>query len=225
MLQAISATTNDFEFSQLAQAAVKRLDTLPPGIPSLSRDALLVERLRNGDALAFEEMVREFGGRLLATARRYLRSEADACDALQDALLCAFKSIHTFKGGSQLSTWLHRILVNSALMHLRSKKRHPEVPIDDTFPQFDNVAGWPDEPGYGMQTEAALEISQTKVQVRRCIDQMPEIYRNVLIMRNIEELDTEEVAARLGLTPTNVKVRLHRARQAFKALIESEQVL
>jgi RNA polymerase sigma-70 factor, ECF subfamily len=219
------ATTNDLEFSQLAQAAVKRLDTLPRGIPLLSRDAPLVERLRNGDDSAFEEMVRKFGGRLLATARRYIRSEADACDVVQDALLCAFKSIHTFKGGSQLSTWLHRILVNSALMHLRSKKRRPEVPIDDTFPQFDNVAGWPDKPGYGMQAEAAFEISQTRVQVRRCIDQLPEMYRIVLIMRDIEEFDTEEVADLLVLTPGTVKVRLHRARQALKALLESEQIL
>ena len=94
----------------------------PPRPKPLNTDAILLAGLRSGEQHAYEEMVRRFGGRLLATARHYLRSEADACDALQDAFLCAFKSIGTFKGDSRLSTWLYRILVNTALMHLRAKR-------------------------------------------------------------------------------------------------------
>jgi len=186
----------------------------------------LLASLRSGDQHAFEEMVRRFGGRLLATARRYLRSEADACDALQDAFLCAFKSIDTFKGDSQLSTWLHRILVNSALMHLRAKRSCAEADggeIDELLPRFDAAGSWLDERISSLPAHVLFEASETRAMVRRCIDLLPDNYRIVLILRDIEELATEEVASLLNVTPSNVKVRLHRARQALKALLEHEQ--
>jgi RNA polymerase sigma-70 factor, ECF subfamily len=195
---------------------------------SLNQDAGLVERLRNGDDEAFEEMVRKYGGRLLATARRYLRSDDDACDALQDALLSAFKSMNTFKGDAQLSTWLHRILVNSALMHLRLKRRHPVtdgMQIVQLLPRFDLAGNWIDEPMSTMPAHVSFELSETKTMVRRCIEQLPHAYRIVLMLRDIEELDTEEAARLLDLTPNNLKVRLHRERQALKVLIERERTL
>ena len=191
-----------------------------PDAPPLSEDAGLVEGLRRGNDEAFEEMVRRFSGRLLATARRYLRSEDDAGDALQDAFLRAFKSIGKFKGESQLSTWLHRIVVTSALLHLRSKRRRREVQIDELLPQFDQAGSWMEEPICAMQAHISFEISETRAIVRRCIGLLPDAYRLVLSLRDIDELDTEEVASLLRLTPNNVKVRLHRARQALKVLIE-----
>src|SRR6266481_6278591 len=128
------------EYSEFAPATNDdRTGLNSPRSAPLNEDASLVERLRNGDDEAFEEMVRKYGGRLLATARRYLRSDDDACDALQDAFLCAFKSIGAFKGNAQLSTWLHRIVVNCALMHLRLKRRHPAtngIKIDEVLPRF-----------------------------------------------------------------------------------------
>jgi RNA polymerase sigma-70 factor, ECF subfamily len=204
----------------------KRIFSPPKATPP-STDAILVAGLRSGNQHAFEEMVRRFGGRLLATARRYLRSEADACDALQDAFLCAFKSIDTFKGDSQLSTWLHRILLNSALMHLRAKGRCAEadgIPIDQLLPRFDTAGNWIDERIHSVPAHVLFETSETRAMVRRCIDLLPDNYRIVLILRDIEELDTEEVASLLDVTPSNVKVRLHRARQALKALLEREQI-
>jgi len=194
----------------------------------LDEDASLVERLRNGDDEAFEEMVRKYGGRLLATARRYLRSDDDACDALQDAFLRAFKSINTFKGDAQLSTWLHRILVNSALMHLRLKRRHlvtNGMEIDELLPQFDPAGNWIDERSHSAPAHVLFEASETRAMVSRCINLLPDSYRTVLTLRDIEELATEEVASLLDVTSSNVKVRLHRARQALKVLIEREQTL
>jgi RNA polymerase sigma-70 factor, ECF subfamily len=204
----------------------KRIFSPPKATPP-SADAILVAGLRSGNQHAFEEMVRRFGGRLLATARRYLGSEADACDALQDAFLCAFKSIDTFKGDSQLSTWLHRILLNSALMHLRAKRRCAEadwIPIDQLLPRFDTAGNWIDERIHSVPAHVLFETSETRAMVRRCIDLLPDNYRIVLILRDIEELGTEEVASSLDVTPSNVKVRLHRARQALKALLEREQI-
>jgi RNA polymerase sigma-70 factor, ECF subfamily len=199
----------------------------PPKAKPPSTDAILLAGLRSGNQYAFEELVRRFGGRLLATARRYLRSEADACDALQDAFLCAFKSIDTFKGDSQLSTWLHRILVSSALMHLRAKRGCVEADgreIDGLLPRFDTVGNWIDERIHSLPAHVLFEASETRALVRRCIDLLPDNYRIVLILRDIEELATEEVASMLDVTPGNVKVRIHRARQALKAMLEREQI-
>jgi RNA polymerase sigma-70 factor, ECF subfamily len=196
----------------------------PPELPPLTEEGILIDGLRNGDEQAFETLVRKFGPRLLATARRYLRSEDDARDVLQDTFLCAFKSIDTFKGDSHLSTWLHRILLNSALMHLRAKRRCGEVDqgeIDELLPRFDTAGNWIDEPSHS-PTHLLVEASETRAMVRRCIDLLPVNYRVVLILRDIKELDTEEVASLLDVTTSNVKVRLHRARQALKALLERE---
>ena len=88
-----------------------------------------IERLRAGDEAAFERLVRENGGRLLAVARGILNNEDDAQEALQDAFVSAFRSIDRFEGGSLLSTWLHRITVNAALMKRRAKSRRPERSI------------------------------------------------------------------------------------------------
>jgi RNA polymerase sigma-70 factor (ECF subfamily) len=199
----------------------------PPRHKPVDTDAILLAGLRSGNQDAFGEMVRRFGGRLLATARRYLRSEADACDVLQDAFFCAFKSIDTFKGDSQLSTWLYRILVNTALMHLRARRHCREADggeINEFLPRFDTVGNWIDERIHSMPAHVLFETSETRATVRRCIDLLPDNYRIVLILRDIEELDTEEVASLLDVTPSNVKVRLHRARQALKALLEHEQI-
>ena len=84
-------------------------------------EALLVSRLRAGDERAFEDLVRTFGGRLLAVARRFVRNDEDAQDIVQSAYLSAFRALDQFEGNCQLSTWLHRIVVNTALMKLRSR--------------------------------------------------------------------------------------------------------
>jgi len=188
----------------------------------------LVKRLRRGDETAYEEVMREFGGQLLATAGRYLRSEEDAQDALQDAFICAFKAIANFKGESQLSTWLHRIVVNCALGRLRSKRHSLEVqqtPVDDRLPHFDPSGNWMEENIRTKPADAPLETYETRALVRRCIAKLPDVYKAVLMLRDIDQLDTAEVAALLGLTATNVKVRLHRARQTLKVLIERERGL
>lgn len=192
-----------------------------------SKDVNLVERLRRGDDTAYEEFVQTFGGRLLSTARRFLTVEDDARDALQNAFLSAVKAIHNFKGDSQLSTWLHRIVVNSALEILREKRRRAEsqqVQIDELLPQFEADASWPNDRVGEIPTHVVFEASETRALVRKCIDQLPDRYRVVLMLRDIEEFDTDEVASMLGLTQSNVKVRLHRARQALKTLIEREGI-
>jgi RNA polymerase sigma-70 factor (ECF subfamily) len=186
-------------------------------------EALLVERLRAGDDAAFEAVVRLYGGRLLAAARRLLRNDDDAADAVQDAFLAAFKSIDGFQGTARLSTWLHRIVINAALMKVRSASRRPEDAIADLLPRFDADGHWLDTvQEWSSGGQELLEQRETRQLVRRCIDRLPDAYRTVLMLRDIEDLDTEEVAGTLGVTANAVKIRLHRARQALRTLLESE---
>ena len=185
----------------------------------------LVQGLRAGDESAFEQLVRQFGGRMLATARRFVSDDHDARDIVQDALLSAFKGIGSFSGGSKVSTWLHRIVVNCALMRLRTRRRRPEESIDDLLPHFDERGEWlSGKATWAGSADCLLEREQTRGMVRRCIDRLPEGYRTVLLLRDIEELDTDEAALALGITPNATKIRLHRARQALRSLIEREMV-
>lgn len=190
-------------------------------VQSQESDAALVPRLRRGEPEAFETLVRKETPRLLAVARRMLRNEEDARDAVQEAFVSVFRSLDAFEGSSQVSTWIHRITVNAALMKLRSRRRKPEESIEALLPTFledGHHARHP--PEWGEDAEALLARRENREFVRACIDELPESYRTVLIVRDIEELDTEEAARVLGITENLVKVRLHRARQALRALLE-----
>ena len=183
-------------------------------------EATLIAQLRAGDEAAFEQVVRAYGGRLLAVARRIVSSEEDARDAVQDAFLNAFRSLDRFEGNAKLSTWLHRIVVNAALMKLRTRKRNPEQSIEGLLPSFlddghheERFQSW-DEP-----VDKLMERAENRELVRRQIDALPEGYRTVLVLRDIEGLDTEETAKVLGLSVNATKIRLHRARQALRTML------
>lgn len=184
-------------------------------------EVLLLDRLRRHEDAACEELVRTQGGRLLAVARRMLRNDEDARDVVQEGFISAFRAIPNFNGQCRLSTWLHRIVVNAALMKIRTRTRKPEESIDDLLPRYledghhaDPTSDW------GAPANELLEQQQVRAQVRAGIDRLPESYRTVLLMRDIEEMDTSETARLLGITPNTVKIRLHRARQALAKILE-----
>jgi RNA polymerase sigma-70 factor (ECF subfamily) len=181
-----------------------------------------IARLRRGDDAAYEELVRECAPRMLAAARRILGSESDAQDAVQEAFLSAFKALDGFAESSSLSTWLHRIVVNCALMKRRSQRVRPEQSIEALLPQFDEQGAWRGEPMAWETPGADMENAETRAIVRACVDELPDTYRQVFLMREIEEMDTQVVAEMLGVTSNAVKVRLHRARQALKTLLEEK---
>jgi RNA polymerase sigma-70 factor, ECF subfamily len=193
---------------------------LPPSCEP-ETEAQLLARVLAGDEETSAALVRKYGGRLLAVARRFLRCEEDSADAVQDAFLAAFRSLDKFEGNSSLGTWLHRIVVNACLTKLRAQSRSRAVPIDDLLPTFD-ATGHHTRPVPSWQEEALSQLTreETRIQVRACIDQVPEPYRTVLLLRDIEELDTEQTAEQLGITAGAVKTRLHRARQALRTLLE-----
>ena len=186
----------------------------------------LLQRLKAHNEEAFETIVRRHGSRMLATARRLLGNEHDARDAVQQAFVSAFKSIAGFNGEARLSTWLHRIVVNAALAQIRSRRRRPELSMDGLLPRFDAAGRWADGAEQsGWSDEHSMHRQETRQMVRRCVDRLPEIYRTALVLRDIEELDTAEVAEMLAISPNATKIRVHRARQALKSLVEREQSL
>ena len=181
----------------------------------------LLDRLRLGDDEAYEQFVRENTPRMLAVARRFLRNEEDARDAVQDGFMSAFKALPRFEGGAMLSTWLHRIVVNASLMKLRTKKRKPERSIEDLLPGY-KEDGHPQE-FFEAWRETGHDVAvreEERALVRKSIDRLPDNYRNVLLLRDIEGINTSETARLLDLTPGAVKTRLHRARLALRQLLD-----
>lgn len=184
-------------------------------------ETTLLERLRAGEDAAYEELVRLYGPRLLAVARRFLRSEDDAQDAVQDAFLNAFRSIDSFEGQARISTWLHRIVVNASLMKLRTRRRKPEQSIEELLPNFledghmTNLAA-----PWRKAGEDEVEIAQLRGLLLQKAQQLPDSFRNVLLLRDIEGLDTEEAAQLLEISTAAVKTRLHRARLALRELLD-----
>lgn len=199
--------------------------TQPTTCPAASpAPEVLLARLQTGDERAFEDLVRANAPRMLAVARRILNSEDEAQDAVQEAFLQAFRGLPRFAGQARLSTWLHRIAVNAALMRLRRRRRRPaEVPggDDDLQPRFradghrlDVGAPWPED------SQSLLESKEVRALVRDAISRLPDHHRTVLVLRDIEGLDNGEVAKLLGVQPEAAKMRLHRARRALRTLLD-----
>jgi len=127
----------------------------------------LVARLRAGDEAAYAELVRTQGGRMFAVARRLLRSDDDAADAVQEAFVSAFRAIASFEGGARLSTWLHRIVVNAALMKLRTRARRPEVSIEELLPRRHALWSGSRSTGFRPTTEPCSCCATSKASTRR----------------------------------------------------------
>ena len=184
-------------------------------------EGALLQGLKKGEDWAFEAMIRTFGARMLSVARRIVGNDEDARDVVQSAYLSAFRAIGAFEGSAQLSTWLHRIVVNTALMRLRSRRRKPEESIDALLPAFKADGHFVERFGSdeSLAADRLLERKETRRIVRDAIEQLPDAYRTVLILRDIEEMPTKDVADALEITTSAVKVRLHRARQALFTLL------
>lgn len=166
--------------------------------------------------------MREQSSRLLAVARQYLPEE-DARDAVQDTFLALATNLERFEERSRLGTWLHRVVVNACLMRLRKASTRHEESIESLLPEFLEDghrrrpgAPWPDS------AEIVLQRGEVRAKVRLAIARLPTSYRTVLLLRDIEGRSGPEVAEELRLSPGAVKVRLHRARQALRELLDPE---
>jgi RNA polymerase sigma-70 factor (ECF subfamily) len=185
--------------------------------PAWRSERDLVAALRAGEEPAFEHLVRQHGGRLLAVATRLTRNTDDARDCVQEAFLSAFRAVDRFEERASLGTWLHRLVTNAALMKLRAKASRPSEPLDDAAQGFDEagirsgVAVATDETAHQI-----LEREGTRRLVHAAIDRLPDTLRTVLLLRDIEGYLTDEVASMLEISAGATKTRLHRARAALR---------
>ena len=169
-----------------------------------------------------EAIVRENFSWMLRLAQRTLGNQSSlAEDVVQNAFVNVFRSIDELQDPSKLTAWMHRITVNSALMEIRKRQRLAEQPIDELLPEFDQQDCRLEERwSYLARTQDIVESHYLQALINDSLSQLPESYRIVLHLRDIEGYDTKEVAELLDVTPDNVKIRLHRARSAMKKLIE-----
>lgn len=212
------ATVND---SCIESAGGALPDRQPDGAEPHS-DLELVAALKRGDNAAYETLVRSCGPTVMAVARRYMRSEADAGDCFQETFIAVTRSIDSYAGQSPLRQWVRGIAVNRCLMALRKRRSNHEESIDHMMPQFDDsgrriqYAGQHGDAGIETQLEGR-ELQQT---VRRCIQSLPDDYRVVILLRDIDGYSTRETATILGIEINAVKTRLHRARTALRFKLE-----
>lgn len=179
----------------------------------------LVARLKAGDSGAFSELVAAHSGRMFSVARRICPDEAE--DVLQEAFLSAFKAIERFDGRSLLGTWLHRITVNAALMRRRSASRRSEVSIEALMPRFKNgfFDSTPPELPAPVTRGGGIDIEE-RAALWAAVDRLPAEFRSVVVMRDVEGMDSSAVAEALGISNALVRQRLHRARLALVKLLE-----
>ena len=185
----------------------------------IAAEQRLVAKLKAGDSAAFEELVRVHGPRMLALARRYLPRETDAEDTLQDAFMSVFRSIGTFAGESRLTTWLHRVTVNAALMRIRARSRRPETLLGDV--KVEVMAEPRGEMAWTSTATEVLSREETRNAVRRSLDRLQEESRIVVRLRDIEGMDLREISRLLGIGVNTVKSRLSRGRLALRTVLEN----
>ena len=176
----------------------------------------LAERIAGGDQVAFEALMRRFNARLFRVARTILRDDADAEDALQDAYIEAYRHMGDFRGASALGTWLTRIVANSALMRLRSQRRHRiVVPIGERRETGEPLEVDVADEKTESPSNAALRAELRRVLERR-IDALPLAFRTVFILREVQELSVQETAESLAIPAATVRSRLFRARALLR---------
>ncbi len=190
----------------------------------LVTDLALVERLRAQDDSALEALMERYSSRLYRVAFGITRSHAEAEEVVQDTFLTLFRKIDTFEGRAALGTWLYRIAANAALIKRRGKRVELEVSLEDCLPTFladghregDRtwlLADWSQTPEDELLSGEAREI------LEQALDRLPEHYRALLVLRDVEELSNEEVAGILGESVSSIKSRLHRARMALREIL------
>src|SRR5437762_14103392 len=186
-------------------------------------DPELAQRISAGDKQAFELLMRRHNQVLYRTASSILKDDAEAEDAVQEAYLLAYRGISGFRGDAKLSTWLVRIVVNEAIARARKRSRGAEVIQLGSEPQEDSetVEGKMNET-LPEQPEVAAQRAQTRRLLETKIDELPEAFRTVFVLRALQELSVEESAAALGIPEATVRSRFFRARGLLREALSKE---
>ncbi len=201
----------------MTQSTVQRRhDTLAVG------ERKLVERAKSGDQLAFRAIMERHNRRLYRVARAVMKDDTEAEDVVQETYLRAFSNLSKFRGESSLTTWLTRIALNEA--HGRKRKRRATVTLESVERVQETSAQIIQFPAMNTETDPERSAAQHEIQrlLERAMDALPEPFRVVFVMRDVEEMSIEETASHLGIRPQTVKTRLHRARRLLRQSLDGE---
>lgn len=181
-------------------------------------EAETVRRAQAGDRQALSQLVLRYSSRIYHLGLRLTGNRQDAEDIVQDTFMIMVKKIGQFEGKSSFYTWLYRIAMNVGLRRLKSKQQHQEkVAIED--PDFERLATEP-APEWPRIDYSIVKDPQFRRRLDQIIAELPPIYRTVFILRDLHELSTEDTSKILQITPSNVKIRLMRARAYLKERLE-----
>jgi RNA polymerase sigma-70 factor (ECF subfamily) len=185
-------------------------------------DEQLVARAAAGDEGAFEAIVERYEGRVFRLGSRLTGNEEDAADAMQDTFLQVYRNLPSFRGESRFGTWLYRIATNAALMQRRSRASRPTHSLEAYLPRFDAEGrhlATPEELQFCPSPEKALDEGRLAALARAGILNLPPLYREAFVLRDLEELPTDEVGRILGIEPATVRQRVHRARLMLRGFL------
>lgn len=187
---------------------------------NIRNETELVKALQQRESSAFATLVEQVGPRLVGSATRILRNRQEAEDAMQETLLAVWNGIEKFEGGSSLYTWMHRILINNCFARLRSSRGDKEIPMssqDESAPGEQALRR--SSVGRGPTLERQIAIRHT---IEKALQQIPEEFRIVLLLRDVEELSSKEAAEVIGIPDSLVRQRLHRARTVMAEILRPE---
>jgi len=197
------------------------------GSPAMSDAALedraLLERAQAGDIEAFEALVERHEDRLYGLALRMTRSEADAAEVVQDTFLAAYQNLNNFRGEAAFGSWVHRIAANNALMRLRHQRVVEAATEELRAPEFTERGSLAEVPEVDWSRRADEKVLDEELgrAIRQGTDALPEGYREVFLLKDVEGLSYEEIAEMMGISVPAVKSRLHRARLALREEIDA----
>lgn len=195
------------------------------GAAGAPTDDELVALARKKDYAAFEELLNRYEDKVYRLAFRFVRNDSDAKEILQDTFLSIWRKLDTFKGDSQFSSWLYRVAANAALMRLRAQRRHPEISTDELpsgfLDQYQHADLPPAGENWARRPDEHLQSDELRRHIQAATDALPEIYRTIFLVRDVEGLSTEETAELLDISVPTVKTRLHRARMALREAISA----
>jgi len=201
---------------------MQRQDAIPVSDLDALGDVELVRLARERDSGAFRVIMRRHNRRLYRVARAVTGDDAEAEDVVQEAYFRAFANLGNFRGDSSLATWLTRIALNEALGRLRRQRSTVELPMLDAESQDDtHVIPFP-LMASNCDPERAVAQREIRILMERAIDALPEVFRIVFVMREIEDLSIEETAGFLNLPQATVKTRLHRARRLLRRALDEQ---
>ena len=207
-----NASAESMPLSESNTIQLKRPSTVAAPVEGNRAEQVLIQRVQNGDTDAFYELVRPYERAVFLSALSLVKNDADAEEVAQEAVLKAFKGLARFRQEAKFSTWLIQIAINEAKMKLRKDRRHLYESLEEGQQTDDgdympkDFADWREIPS------EALEQKELRRALAKALDSLPEKYRTILVLRDVQQLTITETAQVLGLSEANVKTRLCRAR-------------